>query len=170
MVDDDFTNVDGLVNFIDSGDDNVSDTANDANANNGLYSKGAPATKKKRKKGATTKTGGKQATKRKKIFRHNNTTINPYLVLLRGKGDADSEEGNAEGYSGGDDKDDSDNIFFEEKRYKKTKAKNGTKHAGGRPGREIHPIPFRGMAETFCLKVSNKELKGWRCKWITMHC
>jgi hypothetical protein len=59
IADDDFTNVDGPVDFFDSRDDNISDTANNADADNGLYSKGAPATKKKRKKGATTKMGGK---------------------------------------------------------------------------------------------------------------
>jgi hypothetical protein len=91
-------------------------------------------------------------------------------VLLSGEGDVDGKEGNADGYSGGDNEDDSDNIFFEEKRYKKMKAKNWTKHAGGQPGREIHPIPFGGTTETFCPKVSNKELKGWRRRWITMHC
>ncbi len=63
-------------------------------------------------------------------------------MLLSGKGDAVGKEGDADGYSGQDDKDDSDNNFFKEKRYKKTKAKNWTKHAGRRPGREIHPIPF----------------------------
>ncbi len=59
MANDDFINVDGPVDFFDNRDDDVSDTANDADADNGLYSEGAPATKKKRKKGATTKTGGK---------------------------------------------------------------------------------------------------------------
>jgi hypothetical protein len=74
MVDDDFTDkeiVDGDedVDFFDSHNDAVND-ANDAN--DGSYSKGAPATKKKRKK-----TGGKRATKRNKTCRLNNTTINP---------------------------------------------------------------------------------------------
>jgi hypothetical protein len=90
MVDDNFTDVDGPVNFFDSRDDDVSDTADDADADDGSYSEGAPATKKKRKKGAMTKTGGKRATKRNKKRRHNNNTINPDLVLLSGDGDADT--------------------------------------------------------------------------------
>ena len=40
-------------------------------------------------------------------------------------------------------------------------AKNWTKHTGGQPGREIHPIPFGGTTETFCRKVSKEELKGF---------
>ncbi len=71
MVEDDFTDKE----FVDEGDDDVDffnsrdDIVEDANdADNGSYSKGAPATKRKRKrkKGATTKTGGKQAAKRNK--------------------------------------------------------------------------------------------------------
>jgi hypothetical protein len=161
MVDNDFTNIDGPVDFFDSHDNNVSDTAINADADDGSYSKGAPATKKKRKKGAMTKTGGKQANKCNKKCRHNNTTINPDLVLLSGKGDADGEEGDADGYSGGDDKDNLDNNFFKEKRYEKMKAKYWMKHTGRRPGREIHLIPFGGTTELFCPKVSNKELKGF---------
>jgi hypothetical protein len=65
MVDNNFTNVDGPVDFFDNRDDGVSDTANNANANDGSYSKGSPAVKKKRKKGATTKMGGKRVTKRR---------------------------------------------------------------------------------------------------------
>ncbi len=61
MVDNDFTNKeivdwDEDVDFFDSRVDAIND-ANDAY--DGSYSKGAPATKKKRKKGATKKTGGK---------------------------------------------------------------------------------------------------------------
>jgi hypothetical protein len=82
-------------------------------------------------------------------------------VLWSGKGEADGKEGNADSYSGGDDNSDLDNNFFKEKRYKKTKAKNWTKHTNGQPGREIHPIPFDGTTETFCPKVSDKELKGF---------
>jgi hypothetical protein len=63
MVDGNFTKVDGPVDFFDSRDNDVSDTANDANANNGSYSKGAPVMKKKRKKGVTMKTGGNRETK-----------------------------------------------------------------------------------------------------------
>jgi len=156
MVDDDFTDkeiVDGDedVDFFDSRDDAVND-ANDAD--DGSYSEGAPATKKKRKK-----TGGKRATKRNKTL--NSTTINPDLVLRSGERDADGEEGDADGYSGGDDDIDSDNDFFENKRYEKSKAKICTKHTDGQPGREIHPIPFGGTADTFCPKVSEEELKGF---------
>jgi len=163
MVDDDFIDkeiVDGDedVDFFDSRNDAVND-ANDAA--DGSYSEGAPATKEKRKKGATKKMGGKRATKRNKTCQLNNTTINPDLVLQSGKRDTDGEEGNTDGYSGGDDDSNSDNDFFEEKRYKKMKAKNWTKHTDGRPGREIHPIPFGGMAETFRPKVSEEELKGF---------
>ena len=82
-------------------------------------------------------------------------------MLWSGERDADGEEGDADGYSGGDDDSDSDNDFFEEKRYKKTKAKNWMKHTDGRPGREIHPIPFGGTTETFHPKVSEEELKGF---------
>jgi hypothetical protein len=158
MVGNNFTNkeiVDGDedVDFFDSRDDAVND-ANDAD--DGSYSEGAPATKKKRKK-----TGGKRATKRNKTRRLNNTTINPDLVLRSGERDADGKEGNADGYSGGDDDSNLDNDFFEDKRYEKPKAKNWTKHTDGRPGREIHPIPFGGTMETFCPKVSEEELKGF---------
>ena len=119
MVNDDFTNNkvvngDNDVDFFDSRDDAVD---NADNANDGSYSKGAPATKKKRKKGATMKTGRKQATKHNKTHRHKNTTINPDLVLRSGKGDADGKEGDADGYSGGDDDSNLDNNYFEEKRY-----------------------------------------------------
>ncbi len=166
MVDNNFTNKefvdegDNDVDFFDSRDDAVEDADN---ANDGLYSKSAPATKRKRKrkKGATTKTGGKQVAKHnKEKRRHKNTTINPDSVLS-GKCDADGKGGDADGYSGGDDEDNSDNDLFEEKRYKKTKAKNWTKHSNGWPGRDIHPIPFGGMTEVFCPKVSDKELKGF---------
>jgi hypothetical protein len=81
--------------------------------------------------------------------------------VLSGKCDADGEGGDADGYSGGDDEDDSDNDLFEEKRYEKTKAKSWTKHSDGRPGRDIHPIPFGGMLEVFRPKVSDEELKGF---------
>ena len=84
MVDDDFTDkeiVDGDedVDFFDSRNDAVNDT-NDAD--DGSYSEGAPATKKKRKK-----TGGKRATKRNNSHRrlNKNTTINPDLVLRSGE-------------------------------------------------------------------------------------
>ncbi len=138
MVDDDFTNIDAPVNFFDSCDDDVSDTANNTDADDGSYSKGAPVTKKKRKKGATMKTGGKQATKRNKKRRHNNTTINPDLVLLSDKGDADGEEGDTDGYIGGDDEDDSDNNFFEENGTKKRRQKIGrSTPVDGREGRFI---------------------------------
>ncbi len=97
---------------------------NDANdADDGSYSKEAPATKKKRKK-----TGGERATKHNKTRRLNNTTINPDLVLRSGKRDTDGKEGNAYGYSGGDDDSDLDNDFFEEKRYEKLKAKLDKAH------------------------------------------
>ncbi len=94
MVDNDFTDkelVDGDedVDFFDCRDDAVND-ANDAD--DGSYSEGAPATKKKRKK-----TGGKRATKRNKTRQLNNTTINPDLVLRCGKRDAEGEEGDADG-------------------------------------------------------------------------
>jgi len=61
MVDNDFTDKeiideDDDVDFFDSRANAVSD-ANDAD--DGSYSEGAPATKKKRKKGVTKKTGGK---------------------------------------------------------------------------------------------------------------
>ena len=100
MVDDDFTDkeiVDGDedVDFFDCRDDAIND-ANDAD--DGSYSEGAPATKKKRKK-----TGGKRATKRNKTRRLNNTTINHDSVLRSGERDADGKEGDADGYSGGDD-------------------------------------------------------------------
>jgi hypothetical protein len=76
MIDDNFTKVDGPVDFFDSRDDNVSDTADDADADNGSYSEGAPVTKKKRKKGVTMKTGGKSnATK-------NADTITPQSTLI----------------------------------------------------------------------------------------
>ncbi len=141
MVDDDFADkeiVDGDkdVDFFDSRD-NAVNNANDAN--DGSYSEGAPATKKKRKK-----MGGKQATKRNKTRQLNNTTINPDLVLRSGKRDADGEEGDADSYSRGEDDSNSDNDFFEDKRYGKFKAKNWTKHTDGRPGRKIYPIPFGG--------------------------
>ncbi len=139
MVDNDFTDkeiVDGDkdADFFDSHDDAINYVNN---ANDGSYSEGAPATKKKKKKGGTKKTGGKRATKRIKTHRLNNTTIYPDLVLRSGKRDADGKEGNADSYSGGDDVCDLDNNFFEEKRYEKSKAKNWTKHTGGRPGRDI---------------------------------
>jgi len=158
MVDDDFTDkeiVDGDedVDFFDSRNNAINDTNN---ADDGSYSEGATATKKKRKK-----TGGKRATKCNKTRRLNNTTINPDLVLWSGKRDADGEEGDADGYSGGDDDSDSDNDFFEDKRYEKSKAKNWTKHTDGQPRREIHPIPFGGTTETFRPKVSEEELKGF---------
>jgi len=161
MVDNDFTDkdiVDGDkdVDFFDSRDDAVND-ANDAD--DGSYSEGAPATKKKREE-----TGGKRATKRNYSRRLNNTTINPDLVLRSGERDADGKEGDADGYSGGDDDSDLDNNFFEDKRYEKSKAKNWTKHTDGQPGREIHPIPFGGTTETFRPKVSEEELKGFTDK------
>ncbi len=49
-------------------------------------------------------------------------------MLRCGKRDADGEEGDADGYSGGGDDSDSDNDFFEDKRYEKSKAKNWTEH------------------------------------------
>ena len=55
MINDDFTNVGGPVDFGDIRNENDSDTSEDANADDGSYSKGAPATKKKRKKGVMTK-------------------------------------------------------------------------------------------------------------------
>ena len=60
MVNDDFTNKevvngDDDVNFFDSRNEAIDDANN---AGDGLYSEGAPVTKKKRKKGATTKMGG----------------------------------------------------------------------------------------------------------------
>ena len=130
-------------NKVVDGDDNIdffdsrNNAVNDANdADNGSYSKGAPATKKKRKKRVTMKTGGKRSTKRNKTCWHKNTTINPDLVLRSGEGDADSEEGNADGYSGGDDNKNLDNNYFEEKRYKKRRQKIGqstlTDNRGGR--------------------------------------
>jgi len=133
MVIDDFTDkeiIDGDedVDFFDSCNDAVND-ANDAD--DGSYSEGAPATKKKRKK-----TGGKQATKRNNSRRLNNTTINPALVLRSGKRDADGKEGDADGYSGGDDDSDSDNNFFRTRGTKKRRQKNGrstpTDNRGGR--------------------------------------
>ncbi len=123
MAEDDFTDkeiVDGDkdVDFFDSHDNTVNDANN---ANDGSYSKEAPATKKKRKK-----TGGKRATKRNKTCPLNNTTIiKPDLVLQSGKHDADGKEGDTDGYSGGDDDSNSDNNFFEDKRYKKPKANIG---------------------------------------------
>jgi hypothetical protein len=81
-------------------------------------------------------------------------------VLHSGEVDAKGEEGDADDYSRGDDNSDLDNDYFEEKRYKKTKEKNWTKHTDGRPGREINPIPFEGD-ETFFPKVSDEELKGF---------
>ena len=82
-------------------------------------------------------------------------------MLRSGERDADGEEGDADGYSGGGDDSDSDNDFFEDKRYEKSKAKNWTKHTDGRPGREIHPILFGGTTETFRPKVSDEELKDF---------
>ena len=82
-------------------------------------------------------------------------------MLRSGERDSDGKEGDADGYSGGGEDSNSDNDFFEDKRYKKSKAKNWTKHTDGRPGREIHPIPFGGTMETFCPKVSDEELKGF---------
>ena len=121
MVDDDFTDEevddgDNDVDFFDSHDDAVDDTDD---ADDGSYSKGAPATRKKRKKGAKTKTGGKRATKRSKTRGCKNTTINPDLVLHSGEVDAKGEEGDADGYSRGDDDSNLDNDCFEEKRYEK---------------------------------------------------
>jgi hypothetical protein len=83
MVDDDFTDKEFVdeggdeddVDFFDSRDDAIED-ADDAD--DGSYSEGVPATKRKREKGATTKTAEKRAAKRNKKGRHKkNTTINP---------------------------------------------------------------------------------------------
>jgi hypothetical protein len=158
MADDDFTNkeiVDGDedVDFFDCRDDAVNDANN---ADDGSYREGAPATKKKRKK-----TGEERATKHNKTRRLNNTTINPDLVLRSGKRDMDGKEGDADGYSGGDDDSDLDNNVFEEKRCEKSKAKNWTKHTNGQPGRTIYPIPFKGTTQSFCPKVSEEGLKGF---------
>ncbi len=168
MVDNDFTDNEGGdeedVDFFASRNDAFED-ADDAD--DGSYSKGVPATKRKRKrrklgkrkKGETTKTVGKQAARR-----HENTTINPDSVLRGGECEVDLKEGDADGYSGGeDDEDDSDNDLFKEKRYKKTKAKNWTKHTNRSPGRDILPIPFGGTTEFFRPKVSDEELKGFTC-------
>ncbi len=86
MVDNDFTDKEIIdsdedVDFFDSRDNAVND-ANDAD--DGSYSEGAPATKKKRKN-----TGGKRVTKRNKTRRLNNTTINPDIVLRSGERDTD---------------------------------------------------------------------------------
>ena len=97
----------------------VDDDFTDEEVDDGSYSKGAPATRKKRKKGAKTKTGGKRATKRSKTRGCKNTTINPDLVLHSGEVDAKGEEGDADGYSRGDDDSNLDNDCFEEKRYEK---------------------------------------------------
>jgi hypothetical protein len=85
-------------------------------------------------------------------------------VLQSEERDTDGKEGNTDGYSGGDEDSDSDNDFFEQKRNKKSKAKNWTKHTDGQPGREIHPIPFGGTTETFFPKVSAEELRGFTDK------
>ena len=63
--------------------------------------------------------------------------------MLSGEGDADFE--------GDADAEDSDNNIdlFEEKRYEKIKTKKWTKHEHGQTGREVHPIPFTGLAEFF---------------------
>jgi hypothetical protein len=125
MVGGDFTDVDGPVYFGDTRNDNDSDTSKDAGADDGSYSKGAPATKNKRKKGAMTKTRGKRAAKaakrNKKRQQKKNPTINSDSVLLSGKDDVDGGEGVAYGYSRGDDSDNLDNDSFEEKRYEKMK-------------------------------------------------
>jgi hypothetical protein len=85
-------------------------------------------------------------------------------VLRSGERDTDGKEGDTDGYSGGDNDSDLDNDFFEDKRYKKLKAKNWTNHTDGRPGRKIYPIPFGGTTQTFCPKVSEEELKGFTDK------
>jgi hypothetical protein len=83
-----------------------------------------------------------------------NAPINHDSLILSGKGDADFE--------GDADAEDSDNDIdlFEEKRYEKTKTVNWIKHENGRPGREIHAIPFTGPAEFFCSSLSDDEVKG----------
>ena len=98
MVDNDFTDKE----FIDEGGDEEdvdffasrNDAFEDADdADDGSYSEGVPAMKRKREKGGvTTKTA--QAAKRNNKRRHKTkTTINPNSILLCGKGGADGAKG-----------------------------------------------------------------------------
>jgi hypothetical protein len=143
----------------DNGDNNGNNDNDNYNDNDDdLYSKvtttkkrkkqarSKPMTSKKRKSKGTTKCNNKS--------QHNNNTSINHDFVISGKGDADIE-GDADG------KDSDNNIdLFEEKRYKKTKAKNWTMHKNGQPGREIHPIPITGTSELFCPNISDKEMKG----------
>ena len=154
MVDDDFTDkeiVDGDkdVDFFDSRDDAVND-ANDAD--DGSYSEGAPATKKKRKK-----TGGKQATKCNKTRRLNNTTINPDLVLRSGERDVDGKEGDADGYSGGDDDSNSDNDFLRTRGMKNRRQKIGRSTPTDNRGRRFIQFLLEGRQRHFTQRYPRRS-------------
>jgi hypothetical protein len=148
MVDDNYTDMEDVAIDKDQDDSKEGDCDNNNNHDNGdnnLYSK--VMTTKKRKKGARLKPMMSKKRESRRMIKCN-TSINHDFVIS-GEGDADIE-GDADGKDSDDDVD-----LFEEKRYKKTKAKNWTMHKNGRPGREIHPIPFTGMSEFFCPNISD---------------
>ena len=159
MVDDDYTNKEDAVvdkeatEFNDQDNNNNDNNEGDDGCNDDDegddYIEAVATTEKKRKK-------GNLSTSRKwhKSKGTTNTPINHDSVMLSGEGDADFE-----GDTDSEDSDD-DIDLFKEKRYEKTKAKNWTKRKNGRPGREIHPIPFTGSAEFFWPSLSDNEVKG----------
>jgi hypothetical protein len=162
MVDDDYTDKEDAVvdeeaiEFNNRDDDDDDDNkgndggADDDDDDGNDYIEVVVTTEKKRKKAKSS-----TSRKRHKSKGMANTPINhDDSVMLSGECDVDFE-GDADAEDSDDDID-----LFEEKRYEKTKTKNWTKHKNGRPGREIHPIPFTGLAEFFQPNLSDDKVKG----------
>ena len=136
MVDDDYTDKQEAIEFNDRNDDNNDDDDGNNDGDNNddndsdLYIPEVTTTVKRRKKGARLKSKLSTSKKRHKSKGTNNTSINHDSVMLSGEEDPDFEgdaDGNFEGDADGENSDD-DIDLFEEKRYKKIKAKNWTMH------------------------------------------